>query len=65
MFPEAFFKEYLLQVLPETTLFAHRHTANAANEPWRLTVLACCMNKVVIGFTCKLEKNKCALGTGA
>jgi hypothetical protein len=28
--PGGLFKEYLLQVLPETTLFAHRHTAITA-----------------------------------
>ncbi len=58
-FSEAFFKEYLLQVLPETTLPAHRQTGITAIEPWRLYLLVCVRKLVFICFTCVVKKSAC------
>ena len=50
-FSEAFFKVYLLQVLPKTTLSVQRQTGITAIEPWRAYLLVCRWIKVVIVFS--------------
>ena len=60
-FSEAFFKVYLLQVLPKTSQSAHRQAAGITTiESWRLWVPAC-VNEVFMVFTSKLKNTMCRL----